>query len=248
MTAAITAPAAAALPVAPALRTRTTGLALAASGVLSAVGSVVLATAFGWPGVLEERGATALPAFAAAEGAVRTGFVLMLLSSVLIVPAAYGLEQALARPGAAARALTTFGVAGALFQVLGWVRWPITVPVLSDAYGTATDEAGRAAVAASYDVLNHYAGGAVGEQLGWLFQGVWAVGVGVLVLRAAGLPRWFAALGLALAAAWAVLVPLAGFLGADALDAVGQPAYALWYVWLLALGVVLVLPQVDRRP
>ncbi len=244
----MTATAAPAPPAAATSSTRATGLALAASGVLSAVGSVVLVTAFGWPGVLEDGAATALPAFAAAEAAVRTGFVLMLLSSVLIVPAAYGLEQALARPGAAARALTTFGVAGALFQVLGWVRWPITVPVLSDAYATATDEAGRAAVAASYDVLNHYAGGAVGEQLGWLFQGVWAVGVGVLVLRAAGLPRWFAVLGLVLAAAWAVLVPLAGFLGAGALDAVGQPAYALWYVWLLAFGVVLVLRQVHRRP
>src|SRR3954468_17457224 len=229
------------------LRARGTGLALAASGVLSAVGSVVLATAFGWPGVLDEDAATALPAFAAAETAVRAGFVLMLFSSVLIVPAAYGLEQALARPGAAARALTMFGVAGALFQVLGWVRWPITVPVLSDAYAAAPDEAARAAVAASYDVLNHYAGAAVGEQLGWLFQGVWAVGVGVLVLRAVGVPRWFAGIGLALAAIWAVLVPLAGFLGSPALDAVGQPAYALWYVWLLALGVVLVLRQVRRR-
>ena len=227
--------------------TRGTGLALAASGVLSAVGSGVLAAAFGWPGVLDERGTTALPAFAAAETAVRAGFVLMLVSSVLIVPAAYGLEQALARPGAAARALTTFGVAGALFQVLGWVRWPVTVPVLSDAYAAAPDEAGRTAVAASYDVLNHYAGGAVGEQLGWLFQGVWAVGVGVLVLRAVGVPRWFAVVGLALASLWAVLVPLAGFLGSPALDAAGQPAYALWYVWLLALGVVLVLRTVRRR-
>ena len=42
----------------------------------------------------------------------------------------------------------------------------------------------------------------MGEFLGWLFQGVWAVAVAVLVLRAVGLPRWFGGLGLALAAVW----------------------------------------------
>ena len=224
---------------------RGTGLALAAAGVLSAVGSVVLSSAFGWPGVLDEPGSTALPAFAAAETAVRTGFVLMLVSSLLLVPAALGLEQLLGRADAGVRTVTVFGIAGALFQLLGWVRWPITVPVLSDAYAAAPDATARQAVAASYDVLNHYAGGAVGEQLGWLLQGLWAVGVGVLLLRSR-LPRALTVTGLVLAAVWAVMVPLAGFLGSDGLDTVGQPAYALWFVWLLVLGVVLVLSRPRR--
>jgi hypothetical protein len=91
-------------------------------------------------------------------------------------------------------------VAGARFQVLGWVRWPLTVPFLSASYADrVASPAHREAVAASYDVLNRYAGTAVGEFLGWLFQGVWAVAVAVLVLRAAGLPRWFGGVGLALA-------------------------------------------------
>ena len=88
----------------------------------------------------------------------------------------------------------------------------------------------------------------MGEFLGWLFQGVWAVAVAVLVLRAVGLPRWFGGLGLALAAVWAVVIPVAGLLRWSALNnTVGQPVYSLWFVWLLVLGVLLLRRRGGRR-
>lgn len=225
-----------------------TGLLLAGSGLLATVGATILVVVFGWPAVLDEPGTVVLPAFAADEQAIRAGFYLLLVSSLLLVPGAYAVEAALTRPTAGTRAMTVFGVAGALFQILGWVRWPITVPYLADAYAAATDDASRQSVAATFDVLNRYAGGALGEHLGWLFQGVWAVFVGVVALRAAGLPRWFGALGLGLAAVWAVLVPGSAILQADALNAVGQPVYTAWYVWLLALGVVVATRRVGPAP
>ena len=220
-----------------------TGALLAGSGVLATIGATILSAQFGWPAVLDEPGTTVLPLFAAHENAVRAGFYLMLVSSLLLVPAAFGVEAALTRGTAGARAMTTFGVAGALFQILGWVRWPITVPYLADAYAAA-DDAGRQAVAASFDVLNRYGGGALGEHLGWLFQGVWAVYVGLVVVRALGVPRWFAGLGLALAGVWAVLVPGAAIMRSEVMSAVGQPVYTAWYVWLLALGVLLLVRRV----
>lgn len=220
-----------------------TGALLAASGVLATIGATILSTQFGWPAVLDEPGSTVLPEFAAHETAVRAGFYLMLVSSLVLVPAAFGVEQALTRGTPGARAMTTFGVAGALFQILGWVRWPVTVPYLADAYAAA-DDAGRQAVAASFDVLNRYGGGALGEHLGWLFQGVWAVYVGLVAVRALGVPRWFGGLGLALAAVWAVLVPGAAILRSEAMHAIGQPVYTAWYVWLLAFGVLLLVRRV----
>ncbi|WP_158220475.1 DUF4386 family protein [Kineosporia sp. A_224] len=229
---------------APLRRWPATGLLLTASGVLATVGATILSVSFGWPAVLDEPGTTVLPLFAASETSLRAGFYLMLVSSLVLVPAAFGLEAALTRATPGTRAMTVFGVAGALFQILGWVRWPITVPFLADAYAQATDAAGRQAVAASFDVLNRYGGGALGEHLGWLFQGVWAVFVGVVVVRAVGVPRWFGALGLALAAVWAVLVPGAAVLRSEAMNTIGQPVYTAWYVWLLALGVLLVVRRV----
>ena len=89
-------------------------------------------------------------------------------------------------------------------------------------------------------MLNGYAGGAVGEHLGWLLQGIWAVGIAVLLLRSGRSPRWFARLGLVLAAAWALAVPTATAMGLETLERWGLNAYTAWYLWLLAYGILLV--------
>jgi Domain of unknown function (DUF4386) len=217
-----------------------TGLLLVTSAVLSLLGYLVLGTRFGWPAVLDEPGTTALDLFVEAQAWVRFGFYLFLLSSLVLIPAAIGLLHLLGRDSPAAVSVAVFGVLGAFAQMLGWVRWPIAVPGLADAWTDPTATATqREATAAAYDVLNGYAGGALGEHLGWLLQGIWAVGIAVLLLRSRRLPRWFAVLGLALAGAWALAVPTATAVGLETLELWGLNAYTAWYLWILALGVVL---------
>lgn len=225
-------------------RPAATGILLAASAVLSIGGYLVLGTQFGWPGVLDEPGTRALDAFVRSEAWVRFGFYLFLLSSLVLVPAAIGLHDHLDRSSPGSASIAAFGVLGAFAQMLGWVRWPITVPGLADAWTDPTATATqREATAATYDVLNGYAGAALGEHLGWLLQGIWAVGVAVLFLRSRRVPRWFAGLGLVLAAGWALAVPTATAVGLETLEFWGLNVYTGWYLWLLALGVLLL-----RRP
>jgi hypothetical protein len=221
-----------------------TGALLIAAAVLAAAGAAWLSTAFGWPDVLDEPGSVALPSFLAAESAARTAFYLLLVSSLLLIPVAIYLEQLFggpSRPGV--RVVTAFGVLGGFAQILGWVRWPVTVPHLADAYAT-TDEASRGAISASYDVLNRYAGGALGEHLGWLFQGLWAVGIAVLLLRVTGIPKWFTIIGLALTALWLPMLWGSGLFAAEWLAPVGSTISAVWYLWLLALGVLVMVRKV----
>ncbi len=222
-------------------RSRANGLLLVASGVLAVVGYVVLGTTFGWPDVLDAPGSTALDAFVEAEAWVRFGFYAFLLSSVVLVPAAIGLTDDLAPGSTTGRSVAAFGVLGAFAQILGWVRWPIAVPGLAEAWtAPGATPAQRDATAAAYDVLNGYAGGALGEHLGWLLQGLWAVGVGGLVLRSRWVRRWFARLGLVLAVGWALTVPAATAIGLETLEVVGLALYSGWYLWLTAFGVLLV--------
>src|SRR5690606_3119190 len=108
----------------------------------------------------------------------------------------------------AARTVTALGVLGGFSQMLGWVRWPVTVPHLADAYVGAGQD--RTSIADAYDVLNRYAGGALGEHLGWLFQGAWGVGLALLLIGVAGVPRWFAYLGFVLTIAWWPLLIASG--------------------------------------
>lgn len=222
-----------------------TGALLAASALLSVVGYIVLGTQFDWPGVLDEPGTTALDKYVAAEQAIRAGFYVMTLASLVLIPAAFGLQAATTRDHTAARVITAFGVLGAFAQMLGWLRWPITVPSVADSWTAAQgDPTAEVAVATSYDVLNTYAGGALGEHLGWLLQGVWAVGVFVIAWRAVGIPRWVSGIGLALSAVWAVVVPFATATGWGAAEFWGLNVYTAWYVWMLVFGVVLVLRRV----
>lgn len=230
-----------------------TGLLLIASAVLSVIGYVVLGTRFDWPAVLDEPGTTALDKYVAAEQAIRAGFYVMALSSLVLIPAAFGLQAATTRDHTAARVVTAFGVLGAFAQLLGWLRWPITMPSVADSWVAAQgDPVAETAVATSYDVLNTYAGGALGEHLGWLLQGVWAVGVFVIGLRAVGLPRWVSWVGLALSAVWAVAVPLGTALGNGTLEFWGLNVYTAWYVWLIVFGVVIATrrtgPPNDEAP
>ena len=217
-----------------------TGLLLVLSALFAIVGSIVLGTQFDWPAVLDEAGVTSLDKYVAAEQAIRAGFYVQALSSLVLIPAAFALQAATTRDHTAARIITAFGVLGAFAQLLGWLRWPITMPSVADSWVAAQgDPVAEAAVAASYDVLNNYAGGALGEHLGWLLQGVWAVGIFGIGLRAVGLPRWVSWVGLALSVVWAVAVPLGTALGNDTLEVVGLSVYTAWYVWLIVFGVVL---------
>jgi hypothetical protein len=233
-------------PTGPALPRSTrqaTGILLIAAAVLAAVGAGWLSVAFAWPDILDAPGDQAIPAFTDAASAIRTAFSLMLPSSLLLIPAAIYLEQVTGGPATpAVRTVTAFGVLGAFAQILGWVRWPVTMPHLADAYAAASD---TAPVTASYEVLNRYAGGALGEHLGWLFQGLWAVGLALLLLRVAAIPRWYSLLGLILSLLWLPMTWGSGLFTAEWPAPVGSSISVAWYLWLAALGVLIMLRPVS---
>lgn len=218
---------------------------LVASALLSVLGYIILGTQFGWPAVLDEPADVALDAFVESERWVRAGFYVFLMSSLVLIPGAIALEEAITRGHSAARMITAFGVLGAFAQLLGWVRWPLTIPGVAERWSDPNaNESDRAATAATYELINAYAGGALGEHLGWLLQGIWAIGVSVFVLKTRGLPRWFRLVGLPLAVGYGITVPLATALGNAGLEFWGLNIYSGWYVWLLVLGVLLIIRPV----
>lgn len=223
--------------------TAATGGLLASAALLSVAGYVVLGTRFGWPDVLDEPGTVALDAYLAAEPAIRAGFYLMTLASLALLFAAIGLHAVVGRDDAWARAVTAAGVLGAFAQMLGWLRWVTAVPVQAERWAEAAgDPLARDAVAVAYDTLNAYAGATLGEHLGWLLQGIWAVGAAVLLLRTRSVPRWLTVTGLVLAAGWAPLVAVGTAADLAWAETLGVSVlYTVWFVWVGAVGAVLLL-------
>ncbi|MGY4644918.1 DUF4386 family protein [Cellulomonas sp. URHB0016] len=232
---------------------RTAAVSLVASGAIAATASVGLSVTFGWPDVLDAPATEALPAFAEVAATVQALFVLQMVASLALVPGVIALHRILARSrgtDAVLLTVTTFGVVAPVVQCLGWVRWPLVVPALAEHYlDPSTTGAAKEATAASYDLLNAYAGGALGEHLGWLLQGVWAVGIAVLAWRAADVaPAWLRRSLAVLAVAWSVTLVPAGWFDDDGLTAVGSTVYSVWYLGLLVLGVVLLRDGHPGRP
>jgi hypothetical protein len=120
------------------------------------------------------------------------------------------------------------------------------VPGLAASWLDPTTSPGvRAATGVSYDLLNSYAGGALGEYLGWLFQALWAVGIAVLLVRARIVGPATTAAGVGLTALWGPSFlggPFAPALTDGPFATVGFTAYALWFLWLGAVGLALLRP------
>ena len=143
-----------------------------------------------------------------------------------------------------AAASVVFGVLAGAVQFVGLARWPFLVPYLAETYlDPQASPAAREATAVTFQTFNQYAGGAIGEHLGYLFTAVWTL------LLAAGLARvlrrpWIAGLGTVsgLGIAAGMVEPL----GVEAAGTVNAVAYAAWSLWLVIVGVLVLRAPGER--
>ena len=96
---------------------------LVAAAVLTNVAFTVLGTVFTYPDVLKEPAADVLAAFRDAQAVVSGWFVLMAISAALFAPIAVGVGRLSSRP--AMRWAVPVGIAAAIVQVIGLLRWPL---------------------------------------------------------------------------------------------------------------------------
>jgi hypothetical protein len=217
-----------------------TATLLILAAVAANVGFTALGSIFNYPDVLDEPAGDVLAAFRDNRAAVSGWFSVLALSAALLGPIAIGVGRLSAHR--AMRIAVPVGIAAAVVQVIGLLRWPILVPgYASDA---ASPNAGVAAAARdSFTTASDILGTALGETLGYLLTATWTVLVIVaLGRRYAG--RWFQVLG-----AVSALLVLAGVLsplGLPGIDTANFFGYVLWSVWLIAFAVVIVVRERRR--
>jgi Domain of unknown function (DUF4386) len=195
--------------------------------IVAAAGANVAFTALGsifnYPDVLDEPPAKVLVEFHSKQGAVSAWFTVLALSAALLAPIAIGVGRMSAKP--AMRIAVFVGIAAAVVQVIGLLRWPLLVP------GYAADGNADAFRTAS-DIL----GTAIGETLGYLLTATWTLLV-VVALGRGFAGRWFSVLG-AVAAAL-VFTGVFSPLDVPVVDTANFFGYVLWSLWLIAFGVVI---------
>jgi hypothetical protein len=196
--------------------------------VLANAAFVGLGSIFNYPDVLQDSADEILVDFRADEGAIVALFILLAASAALLAPIAILLGRF--ADNDRARLSVRVGIAAAVVQVIGLLRWPLIVPSLADSGDTD-----------AFDTVHTVLGTVVGETFGYILTALWTVLIiSAFAHRLAG--RWFTLVGYAAAAliAVGVLVPL-DVPGADFANYLG---YILWSVWMLAMAT-LILRRAD---
>jgi Domain of unknown function (DUF4386) len=217
--------------------TRLLGFTLIVFSVVSSIAFGILSAVFEFPDILREGADKVLPLFAEKSSMVRPVYWLLAMSGLVLIALSVQLGQILrTRAPGSSRLLTAFGIATGVFWSLGYARWPITMPYLSKLYQTGDKQ--RASEL--YELLNHYAGMTVGEHLGFISMGVFAIALAVALRRSGIGPKAMFPIGIVAG----VLIAVTAFEQYDPSITVLGPlnglANTIWFLWLLALGVVLV--------
>jgi hypothetical protein len=208
---------------------RLTASLLILAAVLANLAFTALGSIFNYPDVLDEPAGEVLASFRAHEGAVSAWFSVLALSAALLAPIAIGVGRLSGER--AMRVAVRVGIAAAVVQVIGLLRWPVLVP------GYASD-----GDTVSFRTAGDLLGTAIGETLGYALTAAWtALVIVALGRRFAG--RWFVLLGGASAAL--VAVGVISPLGLPVIDEANFVGYVLWSLWLIGFGVVLLVR--DRR-
>src|SRR4051795_11301232 len=131
-----------------------TATLLILAAVLANVGFTALGSIFNYPDVLDEPAGNVLADFRAHESAVSAWFSVLALSAALLAPIAIGVGRLSAER--AMRVAVRVGIAAAVVQVVGLLRWPILVP----GYASEGDTA-------SFRTAGDILGTGIGETLGY---------------------------------------------------------------------------------
>jgi hypothetical protein len=191
--------------------------------VLANVAFIGLGSAFDYPDILQKPADKILEEYRSNEGTIIALFVLLTVSAALLAPISIILGRL--ADNELGRWSIRVGVAAAIVQVIGLMRWSLIVPFIAD-----RDDTG------AFKTIHKVLGEVVGETFGYLLTAIWTVLIiSALGRRLAG--RWFAYLGWLAAAliALGILIPL-DVPGADFANFVG---YVLWSVWLLVFAAFL---------
>ncbi|HEX8629776.1 MAG TPA: DUF4386 family protein [Catenuloplanes sp.] len=213
-----------------------TAILLIAAAVLTNLAFTVLGTVFNYPDVLSEPVGDVLAAFRESQTTVTGWFAVMAFAAALFAPIAIGVGRLSTHR--AMRVAVAVGIAAAVVQVTGLLRWPLLVPGYAADAGS-TDAVTVAADHDSFATAHRILGGIVGETFGYLLTAVWTL----LVLAALGRTlagRWFTALGTV--SAVLILAGVLSPLGLPVVDQANFVGYILWSTWLVAFAVLLLRP------
>ena len=217
---------------------KTTALIFLAFFLLIIVGNLMLASAFDFPDILRKSPDERFTLFQANQGTIVLAYYLMSVTSILQIYMAVAMYQITQKGRMVDLFAVTSGVLSGIFQMLGFFRWVILIPMLSNAYNT--QEIDSETIFFLEKFANTYMGMTVGEHLGSLFTGLWLIALGIILVQNNAFDKRLAWLGLI--SGVALFIQSYESVNASALSFLGEISIALWalyVVWALIMSIML---------
>ncbi len=126
-----------------------------------------------------------------------------------------------------------------LLQAMGYVRWAFLIPVLDNNFhNPALTQSGKESMDMILESFHTYAGVALGENLGFVFQGLWTIFFSIALIKHSAFNKWFGRVGI-ISGIGILIYSLEQFGGAfSSLGIINIIVQSLWVSWLIVLAVV----------
>jgi Domain of unknown function (DUF4386) len=199
---------------------------------------IILGANFNFPDILRQPAANAFKLFRENQTIIVIGYYIFLLSSLLFIPLTIVLQKVLfqTKNKTALNLFVGFGLATAIFQCIGFVRWIFVMPFLTESYFNNPES--QKTIIIIYEMLNRYAGMSIGEHLGFLVMGCWTICLGLMLLKHPRFNKWIGYVGLAIG--FLLIVSILEHFG-GALSSIyaniNMIANTLWTIWLIVIAV-----------
>jgi hypothetical protein len=207
----------------------------------------LLSLTFDYPTVMDRPAAEVLRKVHDAAGAVQVYWVAVTLAACALLAVSVALPVVIAperERGIGAMIAAAGGVA-ALMTILDVGQWVWLYPDMADRWARG-DAALRRAIEQDWSNFHQLLGVGIGRYLATLFSAIWALGLGALMLSDSRWPRVLGWAGVAAGVLFLVsALPGLSFGAWAVLNTVG---FAIWFVWLIATGLLLMgTPAIARR-
>lgn len=217
---------------------KTTALVFLGFFLLIILGNLMLASSFEFPDILRKSPDERFTLFQANQGTIVLAYYMMSVTSILQVYMAVAMYQITKKGRMVDLFAVTSGALSGVFQIMGFFRWVILIPMLSNACNTK--EVASETIFFLEKFANTYLGMTVGEHLGSLFTGLWLIALGVVLVQNNAFDKKLAWLGLI--SGVALFIQSYESVNANALSFLGDISIALrafYVVWALIISIIL---------
>jgi hypothetical protein len=211
-----------------------TGMIILAHVLIAVTGFMILMAVFEFPDVLRESAEYRFHLFLEHKDIIIPIYYFLALTGITQIIMSVLLYRMMDQQAVLVMVGAVFGVLCGIFQVEGFIRWPILIPYLATAQGVSGD-----VVAFVEGAFNRYAGMAIGEHLGFLMQAAWTVFFGLAILKEKLFTRSLGWTGILIGIATFVMSmeSLGGIF--SICGELTNPVESAWYIWLVFLAISL---------